>query len=106
MRMSIDKVPAVLTEFLETVLLPKSQSTTQTFMSAFAVGIAGRRMQGLFKSAGLADASGMLDLEELEGAANTAISKAKTLDVPVIGYRADADDIRKLFQIANKYGVQ
>lgn len=106
MRMSIDKVPVVLTEFLDTVLLPKSTSTTQTFMSAFAIGVAGRRLQGMFKSAGLADGSGMLDLDELEAAANAAISKAQVIDIPVIGYRADADDIRRLFQIAKKFGVQ
>ena len=102
MRMAVDNIPAVLAAFLDQVLIPKSTSNTQTFMSALVVGLAGQRAKAL--AATMADANGTIDLEELKAAATAAIGKAGSVDIPGIGYRADADDIERLFAIANQFG--
>lgn len=106
MKMSVDKVPTVLIEFLDAELLPKSKNNTQTFMSSLVLGLAGKRLQGVIRSSGLTDADGMIDIDELEKAANVAIQKARFVEIPVIGYRADADDFAKIFAIAKKYGSE
>lgn len=102
MRMAVDQIPAVLVEYLDEVLIPKSASNTQTFMSAFVIGLAGQRAKAM--AAGLADSNGMIDLEEIRAAAMNAISKSGNIDIPALGYKADREDIERLFQIANRHG--
>lgn len=104
MRMATDQIPAVLTDFLDQVLIPKSSSSTQTFMSALVVGMAGQRIRRAVESSGLADADGTIDLDELKQVATDAIRKSGSVDIPALGYRADTDDIERLFQIAKQHG--
>ena len=102
MRMTTENIPVVLAEYLDQVLIPKSTSSTQTFMSALVVGMAGQRVKAM--ASAFADAEGKINLDELRQAADEAIRRAGSVDIPMLGYRADAEDIARLFEIANRHG--
>ena len=102
-----DRIPLVLTQFQDEVLLPRAGSNSQSFMTAMVIGLAGQRLMDAARSGaaatiGIADANGRINVDLLHEQAKLAISKSGgKVDVPGLGYRADAEDIDRLYQIAS-----
>lgn len=107
MFLPIENLSPVLTEFLQTSILPKA-SGGQGFVFGVVAGMAIRsldaRIAGFIpqaKALGLLDERNRIDLEALHEEANKAIDK--TGSVNLMGYVFDKADIDALYQIATRF---
>lgn len=107
-----EKIPVVLGQYLDEVILPKSASSGQRFVAAMAAGLAGQRLKDAAKSSaavtmGLSDARGRVNIDVLHEQAMQALSKAGgKVEIPALGYMADTEDFDRLYQLARAHGEE
>lgn len=112
MKVHIDNVPRIISEYLITVIVPKMPSKLLQFGLAFgAYSLSSQTAQKLnsylptIKMLGIVDDSNFIDLDNFEFCATKALEQAGH-NIELYGYVVDKDDISSLIKIAQKYSVQ
>lgn len=109
-----DKIPTILNEYLHKVMIPKSPSSTHTFLSGIAVGFGIRKAKQVLTDAemletlatlGVVDSKGRINLDELYKVADDAVRVSGAISIPVINYNVDSSDFRSIYEIAKAHAV-
>lgn len=109
MRMPVSNIPTVVTEYFDTVLMPKAMAEggTRAFMVGLVGGYIGRSAKNmvaqylpLAKSLGIVDAEGFIDVDLAHDHATKALTKTPLI---VCGYKVDQTDLDALRDIMNNH---
>lgn len=108
MRMPIDKIPMVVSDYFSTEILPKSGEGLMAFGTAFVGGYAVRNAEAMIRqylpvatSLGIVDGENKIDIDALYEVASTAIKEHPFM---ILGYKADQSDVEALRNIMTRYG--
>lgn len=109
MFLPIGNVKQVLSDFLQTEVLPKAAGG-QGFLFGITAGMFLRNLDSKIetmipqmKAVGILDEQNRIDLEALHEEAGKTIDKTGSFNV--MGYVLDKADIEALYQIAQRYGT-
>lgn len=93
---------SVVSSWIDNKLLPKS-NTLQTVMVVFALGMYKDKITNLAKL--FSDKDGNIDLDKMAASAKDALLKAGgKVNIPVLNYDFDQQDLTDLLDIAKGYG--
>lgn len=104
---SLDKIPAIAGEFIDTRLIPNAPSTVKWLLGGASFIVASRYTEAipLMKTMGLVDAStGAINLEMVKGALKAAFEKQPVVEY--YGFNFDKADGEALISIMEKYNEQ
>lgn len=104
---SLDKIPAIAGEFIDTRLIPNAPSTVKWLLGGASFIIASRYTEAipLMKTMGLVDVStSTINLEMAKGALKAAFEKQPTVEY--YGFKFDKADGDALIAIMEKYDGQ
>lgn len=100
---SLDKIPAIAGEFIDTRLIPNAPSSVKWLLGGASFIVASRYTEAIpmMKALGLVTASNMIDLEMVKGALKAAFEKQPTVEY--YGFKFDKADGDALISIMEKH---
>ena len=100
MHLNVTKVPEVVGQWLDTTVIPKS-NTLQKFSIYVAFGL--RSPELVEQAKAFADKDGNIDLDKLEPVVTDALNKVGG-HVPLMGWDFDNADLAKILEYAKQRG--
>lgn len=103
---SLDKIPVIAGEFIDTRLIPNAPSTVKWLLGGASFIIASRYTEAipLMKTMGLVTQNNALNLEMVKGALKAAFEKQPVVEY--YGFNFDKADGEALISIMEKYNEQ
>lgn len=110
MRMSVEKLPAVAQEFLETSIVPAAKGINN--LAGYGIGLLGSYTIGAYakqlpqwlpklQAVGLVDENKTIDIDQLHA---EAVKWFEKVPFDVMGFKPEKEDFDRLRDIMNKYG--
>lgn len=115
MYISVQEIPNVINEYIQSVIVPKAQSKGMLAMLGFAIGGAGlangvARMLGQYvgvgQTLGIVNADNKIEIADLKARLTKMVEMAGG-SIPIVGgmYNLDQADINALMAIAEQHGI-